>query len=433
MKMKFKALALAAAAAFASIAPARAQSPEEQGYTLKQVFVLSRHNIRTPLNSYRALMDSLTTHKGQWTEWSAHSSELTLHGGVAETIMGQYFNEWLTGVGFIPRNWVPGEDEVLFYSNCFQRTVATARYFASGMLPQADIVVNHKNELDLLFVPVMDTATPEFIAQVNRERAAMGGPAGMRGMEDSLARYYRVLEKVLDYEHSDYCAAHGGIHFASDTIRVVDRVGKEPAMRCLLRKAIAPSDALVLQYYEEKDLRKAAFGHDLSFEEWCALARIKDIYEDLMVSPPTMAVNTHHTMLQFIKGEFSRKGRKFSFLCGHDSTIASVLAAIGAEHYVLPGAIEGRTPLGGKLVIERYSRGGVDYARLSMVYASSEQLRNTEQLRVSNPPMRYVLKLKGVESEGGFCRWEDFESRLDYSIAAYDGTPKGIAVTFENK
>ena len=42
------------------------------------------------------------------------------------------------------------------------------------------------------------------------------------------------------------------------------------------------------------------------------------------------------------------EGRKFTFLCGHDSTVASVLAALGAEEYRLPGAIEPSTPIGVK-------------------------------------------------------------------------------------
>ena len=46
--------------------------------------------------------------------------------------------------------------------------------------------------------------------------------------------------------------------------------------------------------------------------------------------------------------------RKFTFLCGHDSNIASVDAALGVEEYSLPNSIEKKTPIGSKLVFEKW-------------------------------------------------------------------------------
>lgn len=54
----------------------RRSSEFKEKYTLKEVVVLSRHNIRSPLSSNGSALGKLTPH--QWTDWSAASSELTL-------------------------------------------------------------------------------------------------------------------------------------------------------------------------------------------------------------------------------------------------------------------------------------------------------------------------------------------------------------------
>ena len=55
----------------------------EEDYELKQVVVLSRHNIRAPLSTKGSALDSATPHT--WYEWSSNASELSLRGGMLET------------------------------------------------------------------------------------------------------------------------------------------------------------------------------------------------------------------------------------------------------------------------------------------------------------------------------------------------------------
>ena len=103
--------------------------PED--YTLQEVVVLSRHNIRAPLSTAGSAVDLATPH--EWTEWSSNASELSLRGGTLETEMGQYFRKWLESEEFIPENWRPQGEEVRFYANAKQRTIATAEYFGGGL------------------------------------------------------------------------------------------------------------------------------------------------------------------------------------------------------------------------------------------------------------------------------------------------------------
>jgi len=55
-------------------------------YELKEVVVMSRHNIRSPLSS-SAPFDRITPY--EWFKWSSPGSQLSLRGGVLETEMGQ--------------------------------------------------------------------------------------------------------------------------------------------------------------------------------------------------------------------------------------------------------------------------------------------------------------------------------------------------------
>ena len=102
------------------------QSDQEQ-YTLKQVVVLSRHNIRSPLSGRSSTLQRITPH--EWYHWSSAPSELSLRGGVLETMMGQYFRKWLINEGLMQENEMPAEGTMRFYANSLQRTIATAQYF----------------------------------------------------------------------------------------------------------------------------------------------------------------------------------------------------------------------------------------------------------------------------------------------------------------
>ena len=81
------------------ITSAQASQPDKphNHYTLSEVVVFSRHNIRAPLSERGSKLGRITPH--QWYSWSSCPSHLSLKGGVMETMMGQYFHEWLVKEG----------------------------------------------------------------------------------------------------------------------------------------------------------------------------------------------------------------------------------------------------------------------------------------------------------------------------------------------
>ena len=105
-------------------------------YELKEVVVMSRHNIRSPLTSGGAAYMRVTPY--EWFKWTSPSSQLSQRGGVLETEMGQFFRKWVVSAGLLPDNYRPQDGEVLFYANSRQRTFTTAKYFSAGFLPRAE-------------------------------------------------------------------------------------------------------------------------------------------------------------------------------------------------------------------------------------------------------------------------------------------------------
>ena len=119
--------------------------------------------------------------------------------------------------------------------------------------------------------------------------------------------------------------------------------------------------------------------------------------------------------------ELQKDGRKFTFLCGHDSNIGSVLASLDAEDYSLPYTIEKKTPIGSKLVIERWEvTEGRSFVALNLVYQSTKQLRNITLLDLENPPMVFPVHLKGMNANGdGLYPFDALVQRLKAATISY--------------
>jgi len=400
------------------------RSPEfKEKYTLKEVVILSRHNIRSPLSDNGSALGKLTPHR--WTNWSAASSELTLRGGVLETMMGQFFRKWLVSEGLFTENYVPNADEVNFYANSMQRTIATAQYFSSGFMPVANVAVRHRyapSKMDPVFFPRLTKVSEAFCSDAMNQIAAMGGKKGIRGINEGLEDSYRIIADVLDLKDSPACKSGETCAFDDYDTQIILKKGEEPAMKGSLKLANSASDAFILQYYEEADAQKAAFGHDISISDWEKIARIKDVYGDVLFTAPVVAYNVAHPLLVYMNDELNSDARKFTFLCGHDSNIASVNAALEVEDYELPSSIEKKTPIGSKLVFEKWiDKSGNEFVAINLVYQTTEQLRNIEMLDLDHSPMVYQLQLKGLMlNADGLYSFEDVNGRFEKAIAAYD-------------
>ena len=399
------------------------QETDRSASKLDRVTVLSRHNIRSPLSGSGSLLGEITPHK--WFEWTSKPSELSLRGALLETLMGQYFRLWLEDEGLFPENYRPGEGEVRLYANSKQRTLATTRYFSAGLFPVSDVPIESHAEYDTMdptFSPNLTFLTDEYAEDIVDQVAQKGGEDGLEGIHKDLLDAITLLMDVTDMNESKaYQSGEFGNLLTNPTEMVLEE-GKEPGMTRLIKTATSVADALTFQYYEEADEKTAAFGHDLTHEDWLKIHSIVDTYTDMLFSTPLISVNAANPLLREIRAELSAEDRKFSFLCGHDSNIASVLSALGVEAYELPDTLEPDTPIGVKLVFERWLDGNDEaYYKVSLVYQSTEQLREYERLSLENPPMKVRVQFNGVKTnDDGMISEADLFAMFDDAIDAFE-------------
>ena len=386
-------------------------------YELKEVVVMSRHNIRSPISSGSAAYQRVTPHT--WFAWSSPNSQLSLRGGVLETEMGQFFRKWVVDEGLLPDNYRPTGDEVLFYANSRQRTFATAKYFSAGFLPFANVEITHKykeDKMDPVFTPQFPKMNDAYRQQVLSEMQAMhGGPqAWMAAQQPTLT----LMEEVLDITRSP-AAANDTTHFWFDDTQFKIEKGDEPKMTGGYTLANSVADALVLQCYESESF--APFGHELTMEQWRDICAVKEVYDGLLFTTHAAAVNLAYPLVKRIREELNLSTRKFMFLCGHDSNLASIGAALGLQFPETENALELHTPIGSKLVFEKWSDGTEDYVAVNLVYQSVEQLQHRTLLSTDVPPMVLPITIEGLTANAdGLYRLTDLDAHMASAMAEYD-------------
>jgi glucose-1-phosphatase len=278
------------------------------------------------------------------------------------------------------------------------------------------------DKMDPTFNPVITFLTDEYEQDAIAQIAEEGGVAGLDGIHAGLLDAIELLMDVTDMNESEAYKSGKYGDLLTDKTTIQLEVGKEPAMDGPIKKATSVADALTFQYYEMADDKAAAFGHDLTREDWLKLHSIVDAYVEVLYEAPLVCVNVAHPLLQELRDELTAEDRKFSFLCGHDSNIASVMAALDVEEYELPDTVEPKTPIGVKLVFETWKSGdGESYANVRLVYQSTEQLRGLIPLSLDNPPVSVEINLPGMERNAdGYYRLDDVLACLQKAIDAYD-------------
>lgn len=389
---------------------------DNAGYELNQVLMISRHNIRSPLSGKDSLLGQITPH--EWYAWTSNHGDLSIKGGQVETAMGQFFRKYLEKKCLFSENWIPKEDEVRFYSNSLQRTIATAHFFASGLLPVANPNVEYHNEIGVIepiFCPAVPNISPSFEEQVRKEIYALGGDEGMSGIINSLKEPFSLLEKVLDFKDSKYAKEKNMESIPLDDIEFEIDADKGVIVTGGLKIADSAVDALKLQIYEENDLDKALFGHKMSIDEIKKICEISDIYRKICGGSKTFSTHAMNEMIDEMKKELNTEKRKFTFLCGHDSTIAALTTALDIKPYKLPGIISCITPIGGKIVFEKYQKDdGKEYVKVFMCYNTTSQIRNCEITSIENPPMFYELEFEGLDKNvDGYYSFDDIIEKFD--------------------
>jgi glucose-1-phosphatase len=317
---------------------------------------------------------------------------------------------------------------VLFYANSRQRTFTTAKYFSAGFLPFANVEIQHKydeDKMDPVFIPQFTKMNDEYRQQILAEMATLhgGAEAWMQSVQPTLT----LMEEVLDMAHSP-AAQNDTTHFWYNDTQFKIEKGDEPKMSGGYTLANSVADALVLQCYESEDM--AAFGHELTEKQWRDICHVKEVYDGLLFTTHSAAVNLAYPLVSRIREELHHDGRKFTFLCGHDSNLATISAALHLNLPETEQAFEVRTPIGSKLVFEKWSDGSDDYVAINLVYPKYRQMYARTLLSIEEPPMVQPVTIEGLTANSdGLYRLADLDARMAGAMAEYDAiedAPTGV-------
>ena len=372
---------------------------------LRQVVIVSRHNLRAPLDTAMQNLAESTTNK--WFTWTSAPGELSRKGAALETAMGGWFRDRLGDLGLFERKTLLRPDQVHFIANNMQRTVATARSFATGFMPEADVVVEHlpfgtpRDSRFTLLVPSPDAVLAE---RIKRQLDETFG--GGEGIDRILAPSYALLSRVIDYPSSPRGRRPDAVPFASTGVSYFDvvRPPHSIGLHGPLGEAYPVADSILLQQYEDPSAA-ASFGHPLTWEEWRLIGKVKETYISMRYGTKAMSAKLGREFLPLLAKRLERGEPRLTFVGGHDTTLAQVGTQLDVEPYELPGAVEYRTPIGSKIVLGRWRcDDGTDRLSVDFVYQTTAQIRACQLADRAHPPSVVRLRLKGLtpDAEGRY-------------------------------
>jgi glucose-1-phosphatase len=80
-----------------------------------------------------------------------------------------------------------------------------------------------------------------------------------------------------------------------------------------------------------------------------------------------------------------------------------------------------RTPIGSKLVFEKWSDGSEDYVAINLVYPKYRQMHARTLLSLEEPPMVQTVTVEGLTANSdGLYRLADLDARMAGAMAEYD-------------
>lgn len=366
---------------------------------LKQVVILSRHNVRTPLSKD---LDQLSPKP--WPHWTEKSGYLTTKGVYLEGIMGSYFSAWLHSEGLL-HGVCPTEDTFYAYANAKQRTKASAIAFVNKAFPNCNITVHYKEGSDAVFNPVIHNTTKHFRIVAMKQMTN-------RLKSLSLNSPLLFVESVLDYKDSEFCMRKNECDLCLKNNSINFAVGYKPNISGPLKIAKSVIDAFVMSYYEGFPMKEVGWNLINNEKHWKLIMEISRGYHDVIFNTTLVAKDIAEPLIKYMAGIFLNKDEtpKITLIMGHDANILTTLNSMAFKAYNLEKQYE-KSPVGGKIVFQKWfdDENNKNFLKINYVYQSMEQLRDGLNLTLDNPPQFTLLELKSCQvDKNGFCLWDDF-------------------------
>ena len=369
---------------------------------LKQVIILGRHGVRSPsspnstLNTYSVL---------PFPNFGIGQSQLTTHGGTAETILGSYYRLWLTKEGLLTSHDSADAAFVYFWADGTPLIIDTATAFWLGMLPGATVNVQYltpSTASDPLFDPV-----GAGVARLN-QRMAIEAVKGRLGdnpqlLTSAFAPELALTRSVLfNYPVSETPAPatpDGKTDVTSIPIEITAGNTMEPVNLGGLAKVNEAIDPFVMEYADGLAPYDVGWGQ-LTLGGINQISRLLSLALDLEYRTPyldrvqssNLASHVVRSLVQAatgnaMTGALANPSTKVIVLMASNTNVTG-LAGLFRLDWILPGYDTDVCALGGTLVFElRQSQNTAQYVvRASYRAQTMDQLRNLTGLTLDAPP-----------------------------------------------
>jgi len=394
---------------------------------LRFVLVVSRHGVRSPTgkqaqyNAYSA---------APWPEWSVAPGYLTAHGFHLMEEFGAYDRVHFAEEGLLDANGCGDSNKITVYADSDQRTRETGKALAHGLFPGCDVPVQSLPEgtNDKLFHPDPADFKPEEPALAV---AATAGRLG--GNAANLTEAYRAqlgaFDKLLATCGASAITNQKRASLFDIPASLATGKGDHLAdLRGPLNTASTLAENLLLEYTEGMPETNVGWGC-VSGADLRSIINLHTAATDFTQRTPAVARVQASNLLEHIvrslqqaatnkpvAGAIGKPTDKALFLVGHDTNLTNIAGLLG-----LTWIEDGRrddTPPGSALVFElwRNRKDGTYSVRTYFTAQTLEQMRDSAELTLDNPPVRVPVFLPGCSTEDLSCNWPEFAVSLRRAI-----------------
>ena len=429
--------------------------------TLKQIIVFGRHSIRSALANAATLDQFAADPYPPFT--GVPVGYLTPNGRQAASLLGSYFNAYLTQEGLLTGNTATDMPRLYFRAYSIQRSNITATYFGMGLIPGATVPV-HSYELGTTD-PVFDSVAAG-VAKVDPQRAQnevegiYGSPGAlMSAFSGELSLISSVLYPpggtpplqppgTLPPTPPAPPSPQGSydpttIPFTFTAYNPVTKTGSSINLGGLgLAEGVGP-DPFIMQYADNFADVDVAWGR-LTPDTLSQTTRLATLMINIQMRLPYIsrmqssnaASHVLRTMNQAVsganlRGAFGNNKSKVLAIISSDFYVAGLAGLLGL-HWTLPGYQPDFCAPGGALVFElRQSKTTKQYVvRVYYTAQTFDQLRNLTPLNLSAPPATMQLNVPGGRTSATNLdvQWTTFKKLMTDAIDPGSVQPYGQEV-----
>jgi len=391
------------------------------------VVYFSRHGVRAPTGEAAQYNPYSIS---PWPAWEVPPAYLTEHGYQLIRKLGAYERMQLTKQGLFTTGGCTDISKVTFYADSDQRTQMSGKALAEGIFPGCKVAVGYLPE------GTQDPLFHSLQAGIGTSAATAALLGRVGGSARNLTEAYRP-----GLEQLDKIMASCGTPTAREKKRTslfdipinmsTGKDGKFAEPRGPLNTASTLTENLLLEYTQGMDAANVGWGC-VNATNLRSLMDLHTAAADFTQRTPAIAKMLASNLLDHIRraleqaathravsGSPSKPADRALFLIGHDTNIASMSGLLD-----LTWIEDGRrddTPPGGTLVFELWKKRGTGSLSVRMYYTAQtlEQMRNSADLSLSNPPERVPLFVPGCSTADFSCPWPAFSRTVQQAIDAH--------------